>query len=326
MSINAQLMSYYIQQLDNNDPALHLPIKSVTYGRDITLKPGVDLSYLSTSFLRSTYAFSGTSNVQGLPYVARNSNELKDVSLDSEFVQNKIDLLGAQISFTEPELLASQRLGQPLDVQKMEAIKTEYEMSTDQVVYIGDSAAGKTGLVNSSYVTPMNAPNGTSGSPYWKNKTPSEISADVNALLKQVWLQMGYSNDLPNKIGLDPETFSYINSVNFSLAADKSILEWIKVNNLYTSTTGLPLEIVPMKWIVNEGTSSKQRMIAYNDDARFLRFVLAPIRPVQPYVRAITYYRPYIWGHGVVEVISPQSIGYMDGINDTQSLSIYKPS
>lgn len=311
------LLAYFLNQLNNNDPVLHEPLYEVTWGRDIQLRPGIDLSYESTSFQRNDYGFLGGQSATGLPYIAKNANTMVDVSINSELVVSPLDILGSEITFSSFELIRSQKLGQPIDVQKMMALKTMYEMGTDQVVYIGDSTIGKTGFLNSPDVSSGNAPNGAASSPYWVNKTPDEIVKDIQNLIETVYDQTGFSV-LPNKIGLPPKLYAYIQAQKMSLAADKSIMNYVKENNLYTNKTGLPLAIVDMKYLINLGASSTQRMVAYNDSIQYLRFPMATIRGENAYNKGITYYRPYVWAHGRVEIIYTKTLSYLDGIGPTE--------
>ncbi len=313
------LLAYFLNQLNNHDPVLHEPLYEVTWGRDIQLRPGIDLSYESTSFLKNTYGFAGSQSATGLPYIAKNANTLLDVSVDSELVVSKLDVLGAEITFSEFELQRSQRLGQPIDVQKMMALKTMYEMGTDQVVYIGDTAAGKTGFLNSADVSSAAADLNAAGtSRYWVNKTPAEIVKDIQGAIEKVYEQTGFAV-VPNKIGLPPKMYAYIQATQMSVVADKSILNYVKENNLYTNKTGLPLQIVDMKFLINLGASSTGRMVAYNDSMQYLRFPMATIRGVNAYTQGIKYFRPYIWAHGKVEIIRTSTLTYVDSISPTES-------
>jgi hypothetical protein len=312
------LLSYFLNQLNDNDPVLHEPLFEVTWGRDIKLRPGVDLSFESTSFQRNDYGFLGGQSATGLPYIAKNTNTMVDVSLDSELVVSPLDILGSEITFTSFELSRSIKLGQPIDVQKMLALKTMYEMGTDQVVYIGDSSIGKTGFLNDPDVSSGNAPNGAGGSPYWVNKTPDEIVKDIQNLIETVYDQTGFST-LPNKIGLPPRLYAYIQATKMSLAADKSIMNYVKENNLYTNKTGLPLQIVDMKYLINLGAANTQRMVAYNDGIQYLRFPMAVIRGEAAYNLGIRFFRPYVWAHGRVEIIYKTTLSYLDGIGATES-------
>jgi hypothetical protein len=53
-------LAYYVNQLENLDKSLYEPLVSVTWGRDIKLRPGITMSNESTSFIRSAFAGAGS--------------------------------------------------------------------------------------------------------------------------------------------------------------------------------------------------------------------------------------------------------------------------
>ena len=56
-------LSYFVNQLDNLDKRLYEPLVSVSWGRDIKLRPGITMSNESTSFIRSAFAAAGSLDV-----------------------------------------------------------------------------------------------------------------------------------------------------------------------------------------------------------------------------------------------------------------------
>ena len=317
--MDTSLLAFFINQLELWDPMLHNPLFSVSWGRDIELRPGISIDLASTSFQQNTWGVAGSENALGLPLLARNGNQLQEISLNGAKVTSPIHLAGMKVSYTAAELKMSQRIGTPIDVQKFSALNSFYQMSTDQVVYVGSDEMGQQGLLNNTnpaILVESSPANGTSGSTYWVDKTPAQIVADFNQLINDTWAQSGYSVT-PNKIGIPPEIYSYLQATPMSTTATISILNYLFQNNLHTNISGQPLSIVPMKWIVNQGASSKQRMIAYNQSIDFLRFVMAPVQSLQAYPLDASYFRPYIWAWGALELIYPETIGYMDGIGAT---------
>ena len=119
------------------------------------LRPGITMSNESTSFIRSAFAAPGTlQNTTGnFPWVSAETNAIPGVSVNGEKVVYPLRLLAREISYTSPELDRSQLTGQPIDVQKIDAMNILYQMNTDQMVYIGSSDVGATGLINDAGVT-----------------------------------------------------------------------------------------------------------------------------------------------------------------------------
>ena len=313
-------LSYFVNQLDNLDKRLYEPLFAVSWGRDIKLRAGITMSNESTSFIRSSFAAPGSlSNAVGaanggnMSWLSAETTAIPGISINGQRVVQPLRLMGREVTFTSVELERSQLLGQPIDVQKIDALNSIQQMNTDQMVYIGDPTIGATGLVNSTQVTAANVANGASGSPLWVNKTPDEILADVNTLLTGAWLSAAYAI-CPSKLLLPPDQFAWVNSQKVSSAGNVSIATFLKDNSICNSINGSPLDIQPCKWLVGRGDGGSNRMVAYTNDEDKVRFPMVPIRRETPYYQGIRFTAPYIWAFGEVEFVYPETIRYADGI------------
>lgn len=306
-------LAYYVNQLDNLDKKLYEPLFSVTWGRDIKLRTGITMANESTSFIRSTIGAVGTQNATGKPWISPNTTTLPGVSINGERVTLPLRLLGQEVSYSSVELERSQLLGQPIDAQKFNALNTIYQMATDEMIYVGDSAVGAEGLVNSTLVTSGSVPNGTGGSPLWINKTPDEILKDVNDMITAAWQASGFAV-CPDKLLLPPAQFAYISSQKISTAGNVSILTFLEDNSISLRVNGRKLDIQPLKWLTGRGTGGADRMVAYTNDEERVRFPMVPIRRETPYYLGIKFNAPYIWAFGEVEFVYPETAVYRDGI------------
>lgn len=306
-------LAYYINQLDNLDKKLHEPLYSVTWGRDIKLRTGITMANESTSFIRSTIGAIGTQSATGKPWISPNTTTLPGVSINGERVTLPLRLLGQEVSYSSVELERSQLLGQPIDAQKFNALNTIYQMSTDEMVYVGDTAVGAEGLVNSSLVTSGSVTAGTGGSTLWTSKTPDEILKDVNDMITDAWQASGFAV-CPDKLLLPPAQFAYISSQKISTAGNVSILTFLEDNSISLRVNGRKLDIQPLKWLTGRGTGGTDRMVAYTNDEERVRFPMVPIRRETPYYLGIKFNAPYIWAFGEVEFVYPETVIYRDGI------------
>jgi hypothetical protein len=204
-------------------------------------------------------------------------------------------------------------LGQPVDAQKFNALNTIYQMTTDEMVYIGDTGVGATGLVNSALVTTGAVVNGASASPLWTSKTPDEILNDVNDMITSAWSASGFSV-CPDTLLLPPVPFAYLVSQKISSASNVSILTFLQDNSISLSVNGRKLDIQPLKWLTGRGAAGVNRMIAYTNDEDRVRFPLVPIRRETPYYLGIKFNAPYIWAFGEVEFVYPETAVYRDGL------------
>lgn len=307
-------LAYFVNQLDNLDKKLYEPLYSVTWGRDIKLRTGITMANESTSFIRSNIGAIGTQSASGKPWISPNTTTLPGVSINGERVTLPLRLLGQEVSYTSVELERSQLIGQPIDAQKFNALNVLYQMNTDEMVYIGDSAVGAEGLLNSTLVTAASVTaDGSGSSTLWSTKTPDQILRDVNDMITAAWQASGFSV-CPDKLLLPPAQYAYIASQKISTAGNVSILTFLEDNSISLRVNGRKLEIQPVKWLTGRGTSGADRMVCYTNDEDRVRFPMVPIRRETPYYLGIKFNAPYIWAFGEVEFVYPETVIYSDGI------------
>lgn len=309
-------LSYFVNQLDNLDQRLYEPLVSVSWSRDIKLRPGITMSDESTSFIRSQFAGANTlSNAQGnIPWISAETTAIPGVSVNGERAILPLRLAAREVSYTSVELDRSQKTGQPIDVQKVNALNILYQMNIDQMVYIGDTAiASCTGLLNDASVTTTTVAVGASASTLWNTKTPDEILADVNTLLTATWKASAYAV-CPGKLLLPPAQFGYLASQKVSSAGNVSILKFLQDNSISLSINGKALDIQPVKWLTGVGGAGADRMVVYTDAEDRVRYPMVPIRRETPYFMGIRYTAPYICALGQVEFVYPECCAYADGI------------
>jgi hypothetical protein len=309
-------LSFYINQLDELDKRLYEPLIDVTYGRDIKLRTDVSFANESTSFIQSTFGGIGTQNATGLPWLAPNANTIPGVSVDGQRVVTPLRLLATAINYTSVELEKSQLLGQPIDTQKFTALNIMQQQGTDQMVYIGDTSptVQAYGLVNSPLVTSASVPaDGAGGSTTFASKTREQITRDVNDLLNATYLASGYAI-CPDKLLIESSVFANLAGRPSGESSDKSILQYLKENNICTAKNGVNLDIQPLKFLTGIGAGATNRMVAYTNDESRVRFPMVPIRRETTYYQGITFTAPYIWAFGEVEFVYPETVQYADGI------------
>lgn len=307
-------LAYYVNQLENLDKRLYMPLTSVSWARDVKLRSGITMSNESTSFIQSAFAAAGTlDSVGNMPWISAESTAIPGVSVNGKKIVLPLRLLAREVSYTSVELDRSQLTGQSIDTQKMDALNILYQMNTDRMVYVGSSDVGATGLVNDPGVTAGGVADGVGGSTLWSTKTPDEILADVNTLITSTWTAAALAV-CPGKLLLPPVQFSYIASQKVSSAGNVSILKFLKENAISLEINGTPLDIQPVKWLTGAGTMGEDRMVAYTNEEDRVRFPMVPIRRETPYYSGIRYTAPYLWAFGEMELVYPETVQYADGI------------
>ncbi len=190
----------------------------------------------------------------------------------------------------------------------------------DANVYVGFEEYGTYGLVNHPDAVETTAANNKAGdSSKWKDKTPDEILADINAALTAVWAANGYDLDaLPNHILLPYEQYNYILTTKVTELATETIYDYVMRNNIAAKNGDRGgLFIGATNWCKGAGTTQKDRMVVYVNHERFVKMdELVPLSRImsQPNVANVCYDTAYMANLSEVELYYPTSIQYVDGI------------
>lgn len=308
--------AFLIGELERLDPMIHEPLIATTWTRDIDLRTDVTMGDTSSSYTVSTFGAQGGTTPAGLSWASLEATARPRSVLDIGKIVSPLHLWSQDVAYTLPELESARLTGRPIDTQMLSALNRKHQMDTDQVVYIGDSGIGTTGLLNSASVTNVsNVATGAASSMAWASKTADEIRKDVNELLISVWAASGYVAP-PTKLALSPTTFGYISTTIASSAANTTVLSFLKENNILTAEKGIPLDIVSVKWLdkANRSGATYDRMVAYSQQSEYVRFPFVPLVPATTQYDGIWVRVPYYGKLGVVEIVYPETIGYRDGI------------
>src|SRR5258708_22549977 len=308
--------AFLIGELERLDPMIHEPLVSISWDRDIDLRTDVQMGDETSSYTVSTFASVGGASPSGISWAGKETTTTPRVNLDIGKIPNPLTLWSEEVSYTVPELISAQQLGRPIDSQMLQFLNLKHQMDIDQLVYVGDAAIGATGLLNSARVVNVaNVPNGRAGTPQSSTKTPAEILADFNELLKSVWAATGYKAP-PNKVLVAPLPFGYLTTTVISAAGSTSILTYLQENNVMTAQYKVPLDILPAKWLdkANLPGATTDRMVAYTQRPDYVRYPMVPLQAMQPQYRGIWVAVPYYGRLGRVETVYPETLGYRDGI------------
>ena len=308
-------LSFFINQLTKLDPKLYEPLYATTYMRDLKLREDISLGNESSSYILHTLGAGGTISSGGLPYINSGTTALNGVDIDGQLVTTPLRPLAMSLSYSKLELMKAQQAGFSIDSSKFNAINTKYQMSADQMAYIGDKDLSVTGMVNSTAVT-NSATVSTGATGGWSNKTPAQILTDVNELIESVWAASGFAV-CPDTLLLPPVQYGYIATQTVSTAGTVSILKYLEDNSISLRVNGVSLKILPVKWLAGAGvvsSSPADRMVAYTNDYDRIRFPMVPVQGFEPSYKDLFYSRPYVWALGQTEIVYPETIGYRDGL------------
>lgn len=299
--------AFLIGELERLDQTLNLPLTSQTWSRDIQLREDVSIADEISSFTNTTFAAAGTPNANGKNWISPLATAIAGINVDIEKKGFPLELWGMELGWTVIELNAAAQVGRPIDTQKYDGMQLKWNMDTDEQVYIGDTAKGAKGLLNLSQVTPTNATN------TWATSTADEIRASINQVLSNAWARSAYSK-VPEDLLIPPEQYSFIASTIVSTAGNQSLLTYLETNTIAYHQNGKPLNIRPVKWMKGRGVGGTDRMVAYTNDKKFVRFPMVPLQSVPIQYRGLYQLVTYYGKLGAVEPVYPETLNYMDGI------------
>ncbi|HBM7350583.1 DUF2184 domain-containing protein [Klebsiella oxytoca] len=299
--------AFLIHELERLDQTLNLPLTSQTWSRDIQLREDVSIADEISSFTNTTFAAAGTPNANGKNWISPLATAIAGVNVDIEKKGFPLELWGMELGWTVIELNAAAQVGRPIDTQKYDGMQLKWNMDTDEQVYIGDAAKGAKGLLNLSQVTPTNA------TKTWATSTADEIRASINQVLSNAWASSAYSK-VPEDLLIPPEQYSFIASTIVSSAGNQSLLTYLETNTIAYHQNGKPLNIRPVKWMKGRGVGGTDRMVAYTNDKKFVRFPMVPLQSVPIQYRGLYQLVTYYGKLGAVEPVYPETLNYMDGI------------
>lgn len=299
--------AFLVHELERLDQTLNLPLTSQTWSRDIRLREDVSIADEISSFTNTTFAAAGTPNANGKNWISPLATAIAGINVDIEKKGFPLELWGMELGWTVIELNAAAQVGRPIDTQKYDGMQLKWNMDTDEQVYIGDTAKGAKGLLNLSQVTPTNA------TKTWATSTADEIRASINQVLSNAWARSAYSK-VPEDLLIPPEQYSFIASTIVSSAGNQSLLTYLETNTIAYHQNGKPLNIRPVKWMKGRGVGGTDRMVAYTNDKRFVRFPMVPLQSVPIQYRGLYQLVTYYGKLGAVEPVYPETLNYMDGI------------
>ncbi|ATM85069.1 MULTISPECIES: DUF2184 domain-containing protein [Yersinia] len=300
--------AFLIGELERLDPEINLPLVGTTYTRDIQFREDVNIADEISSFTKTGFGVAGTgANPKGKNWVSQESTALAGVNVDIDKKGFPLTLWGMELGWTVIELAAAQQVGRPIDTQKYDGMVLKWHMDADEQVYRGDTDLGVKGLANYTGVAIGNAVKP------WLTSTVAEIRDSINKVLSDAWAASGYTV-VPKDLLLPPEQYAYLAQVIVSDAGNQSLLTYLTTNTIAFHQNGIPLNIRAVKWLKGAGVAEKDRMVAYTNDRKYVRFPLVPLTSIPIQYRGLWQLVTYYGKLGVVEAPYIETLAYFDGI------------
>jgi len=319
--------AFLVGELERLDQTIHNPLAEVSWGRDIDLREDVSIADEVSSFMLSTYGSAGGLGIgngigTGKAWIGKVTSEISGVGLDIAKIPNPLTPWALELKYTILELESAAKLGRPIDQQKFEGLQLKHQMDIDEMVYIGDTGLGLTGMVNHVLMTNTGSVvAGVSGSTLWSKKAPTEVLADFNTALTSVWAASAWAV-APSQVRIPPAQFGNLATANISLAGERSVLTYIEENNIFTKNTGRKLDIKPLKWCIGAGAggtvgttgTAYDIMYVYTKAKNRIRYPMTLIQRTPVQYDGIYHKASYFCRLGAVELVYPETAGAFAGI------------
>ncbi len=227
-------------------------------------------------------------------------------------------MIGSGWEWNLEEINQASLYGVSLNADKAVSATRSIERLLYDIAMKGSTEKGWSGFVNQGDVTTTNAPGtGTGSSTYFKDKTPSQVLADLNGLLSGI-ARSTNEVEYANTIALPPEVFDLLASTYVSDdASAPTILARFQQNNVYTAATGQPIQIKRVRDLSTAASDGSGRVVAYRNERDVLRFHLPMPRMVLPVrQKSIMGFETGIIARtGGVEVRLPGAMAYLDKVS-----------
>ena len=305
--------AYFIGQLEALDQRMAMPITAVTYSRDIERRPDIGPYNELASFTRLKFA-AAQGDQDDIEFDSDVTTEYQQVNVEQEKITTPIFAKTMKTRWTLAEIEKAALAGMPLETQLFEAINTDNQLKIDRLHYMGSQKYGFGGLLNHGSVlnvSPVAA--GAGGLPNFEAKTPEEILADVNEILRSVWTATGLAI-MPNRILVSQRIMSAL-SIPIAPLSGVSILKYLQDNAICKIIDGKELEIVPVKWASGAGAAGTDRMTAYVPGLDNLASIFSPMQQYGAMeVRDVAFHQHYRFAFGGLQLRYPEKMAYRDGL------------
>lgn len=244
------------------------------------------------------------------------ADDIPKAELKNDITGTTVHEAGIGYDWTEKEVQRAMQLGIPLKERKAAYARLAAEQMIDRLIWVGDVQKGMTGIINAPLVPRVDAAaTGTGSSTKWKDKTPGQILADINALLQGVYVNTGRTG-LANTVLLPSAAHLYLASTILPDSGGKTLLEWVASTNLYTTGSRQQLTIVSMPELNGTGSGGTDRAVAFRNAKEVVQAYLPmPFKFSPPWQTGPWRWDvPGMFRFGGVEWFLPKEGLYMDGV------------
>lgn len=311
---NEQAIALLNAQLAKVEPEIIKPTTLYTYTRDLPIVE--DLDHLVDSIVLTKIqqgAGQGVTKVGGKSWIAKNANDLKDVSIDMTAEAVRVFDAGRELAWTARELERAQKFGVALDTEKVEVLHDIFQQEAQATGYLGDKDLGFTGLLNNTEI----AKEKVSGKGLLVASTN-----DVKKLIEAYDSAMRAAEEradevvMPTKLLVCPADYVLMHSIKIDVSNTNtvSLIEYLEKHS-YAAVSGVNFKVEKVKELKGLANGSNQnRQVLYTPDTKFLKFNICPMWREKTYDKGLQYCAAYLWRMAELQIRQAQTITYIDNI------------
>ena len=159
------------------------------------------------------------------------------------------------------------------------------------------------------------------GNTTWDAKLSDDIIEDVNNALTGVYTG-SLTVEMADTVLLPVQALTILSTKRIP-DTDRSVLEYLIRNNVFTQITGRPLTIRALRGLETAGQNGSGRMIVYRRDPQVLKMHIPMTHRFLPVWQTgpLVFDVPGIFRLAGLEVRRPGAMRYVDGIQTSDQLS-----
>lgn len=297
-------LGFYISQLAQVEPRIYqTKYPNINFQELIPLNSAVPEWVDSVDYISYDAVTLGK-------FIGANADDLPNVALKAKKDSVPVGYAGNSFEYSLDELRKSQQLNMPIDVTMATAARRGAEEHMQRVAYFGDADRKMWGLFNHT-----NVGSDATSTLQWNGSavTGKQILDEINGFIGDVWNQ-SKGVHVPNTMVLAASRWTFLaTTMATEYAPDKTLLEILQKQNLYTRMTGQPMMIVPRFQLEGAGASSKDRILIYEKSAdNLVMYVPMFWRPTAPQPRNLKIKVPAEYKVSGTEFRYPMCAKYFD--------------
>ena len=257
--------------------------------------------------------------------ISNYADDLPRAEVKGTEVITKIKTIGGSFAYNYEEIQAAMFAGLPLQARKAAAARLAYEQAVNRIAWLGDIENNVVGVLYHPNVTKYSAAaTGTGSSRLWKDKTPTQLIADVNAWINDI-ITLTKGVETPNTVLLPIKQYTQLATTPYSAldnsgavqsVSNMTVLGFLKQAHPEITVWDFVPDFTGLKTKPSDGTTSTVdvAMVFKRDPNNLTLEIPLPFKQLNTQERGLEYITPCLARIAGVIVYYPLSISIIDSI------------